>query len=55
MRSKNVRASAEKIDRTNLYSPAEAMKLAKETATGKFDETVEVALRLGVDPRKADQ
>lgn len=55
MRSKNYRASAEKINRTAAYPPAEAIKLAKETATGKFDETVEVALRLGVDPRKADQ
>lgn len=55
MRSKNFRASAEKVDRDKLYAPLEAMQLAKETASGKFDETVEVALRLGVDPRKADQ
>ncbi|GAA4139627.1 50S ribosomal protein L1 [Actinomadura keratinilytica] len=54
-RSKAYRAAAEKIDRERLYSPAEAMRLAKETSVTKFDATVEVALRLGVDPRKADQ
>ncbi|MEU5989832.1 50S ribosomal protein L1 [Spirillospora sp. NPDC047418] len=54
-RSKGYRAAAEKIDRDRLYSPVEAVKLAKETAVTKFDATVEVALRLGVDPRKADQ
>ncbi|WP_131735752.1 50S ribosomal protein L1 [Actinomadura roseirufa] len=54
-RSKGYRAAAERIDRERLYSPAEAVKLAKETAVTKFDATVEVALRLGVDPRKADQ
>jgi large subunit ribosomal protein L1 len=54
-RSKNYRKVAEQVDRTNLYSPAEAVRLAKETTTVKFDPTVEVAMRLGVDPRKADQ
>ena len=54
-RSKAYRAAAEKIDRSRLYPIAEAVKLAKETATTKYDPTVEVALRLGVDPRKADQ
>ncbi|GAA0549026.1 50S ribosomal protein L1 [Actinomadura livida] len=54
-RSKGYRSAAEKIDRERLYSPAEAVKLAKETKVVKFDPTVEVALRLGVDPRKADQ
>ncbi|MFV2173843.1 50S ribosomal protein L1 [Actinomadura sp. LOL_016] len=54
-RSKAYRAAMEKIDRDRLYSPAEAVQLAKETAATKFDATVEVALRLGVDPRKADQ
>jgi large subunit ribosomal protein L1 len=49
--SKAYKASAEKIDRAKLYVPAEAIKLAKETTTTKFDATVEVALRLGVDPR----
>ena len=54
-RSKAYRQAAEKIDPDRLYSPAEAVGLAKDTATTKFDPTVEVALRLGVDPRKADQ
>ncbi|WP_019632646.1 50S ribosomal protein L1 [Actinomadura atramentaria] len=54
-RSKAYRNAVEKIDRDRLYSPIEAVRLAKETATAKFDATVEVALRLGVDPRKADQ
>lgn len=43
------------VDRTVLYEPAEAVELAKKTATAKFDETIEVAVRLGVDPRHADQ
>lgn len=54
-RSKAYRAAAEKIDRSKLYSPLEAAGLAKETATTKYDPTVEVAMVLGVDPRKADQ
>jgi large subunit ribosomal protein L1 len=54
-RSKSYRAAAEKIDAANLYGPLEAIKLAKETSTTKYDATVEVAFRLGVDPRKADQ
>ncbi|TDC57249.1 50S ribosomal protein L1 [Actinomadura sp. KC345] len=54
-RSKSYRSASEKIDRDRLYSPAEAVKLAKDTTVVKFDPTVEVALRLGVDPRKADQ
>ncbi|SCL13451.1 LSU ribosomal protein L1P [Micromonospora rhizosphaerae] len=54
-RSKNYRKAAEVIDRSKLYAPAEAVKLAKETTNVKFDATVEVAMRLGVDPRKADQ
>ncbi|GII04711.1 50S ribosomal protein L1 [Planobispora takensis] len=54
-RSKSHRDAAAKVDRENLYSPAQAAKLAKETSVTKFDATVEVALRLGVDPRKADQ
>ena len=53
--SKSYRKAAEPIDQTKLYSPAEAVKLAKETSPSKFDATVEVAMRLGVDPRKADQ
>jgi len=54
-RSKNHRKANNLVDRDRLYSPAEALKLAKETTNVKFDATVEVALRLGVDPRKADQ
>ncbi len=54
-RSKAYRAAAEKIDAGRLYTPIEAVRLAKETASTKYDATVEVALRLGVDPRKADQ
>jgi large subunit ribosomal protein L1 len=52
---KNYRKAADAIDRDKLYSPAEAVKLAKTTSPAKFDATVEVAMRLGVDPRKADQ
>jgi len=54
-RSKGYRAAAEQIDRSRLYTPAEAIRLARETSPVKFDATVEVAMRLGVDPRKADQ
>ena len=54
-RSKAYTAGAEKIDRDALYSPLEAVRLAKATNPAKFDATVEVAFRLGVDPRKADQ
>jgi large subunit ribosomal protein L1 len=52
---KNYRKAAEQIDRDKLYSPLAAVKLAKQTSPVKFDATVEVAMRLGVDPRKADQ
>ncbi|MFE5794705.1 50S ribosomal protein L1 [Streptomyces sp. NPDC056503] len=54
-RSKSLRAADAKIDREKQYAPLEAVRLAKETSTTKFDSTVEVAFRLGVDPRKADQ
>jgi large subunit ribosomal protein L1 len=47
--------AAAKIDRERLYTPSEALSLAKETSFTKFDSTVEVHLRLGVDPRHADQ
>ena len=53
--SKAYRAAAEKVNRDQLYTPLEAVKLAKETSSTKQDSTVEVAIRLGVDPRKADQ
>ena len=54
-RSKAYQNAAEKIDREQLYSPGQAMELAKATQVTKFDPTVEVNLRLGVDPRKQDQ
>jgi large subunit ribosomal protein L1 len=54
-KSKAYRAAAEKVDRTQLYSPLAAVRLAKETSSKNQDATVEVAIRLGVDPRKADQ
>jgi large subunit ribosomal protein L1 len=54
-RSKAYRAAAEARDVDQLYSAVEAVGLAKTGASAKFDETVEVAMRLGVDPRKADQ
>ncbi|MFB6672239.1 50S ribosomal protein L1 [Streptomyces sp. NPDC057684] len=54
-RSKTLRAADAKIDRDKLYAPLEAVRIAKETSATKFDGTVEVAMRLGVDPRKADQ
>ncbi|GHF57188.1 50S ribosomal protein L1 [Streptomyces mashuensis] len=54
-RSKTLRNADAKIDRERLYAPLEAVRLAKDTSSVKFDATVEVALRLGVDPRKADQ
>jgi large subunit ribosomal protein L1 len=54
-RSKSYRKAVEQVDRDRLYPPAEAIDVAKRTSPVKFDATVEVALRLGVDPRKADQ
>lgn len=52
---KKTAAAASKVDRARNYLPGEAMALAKEAAFAKFDETVELHLRLGVDPRHADQ
>ncbi|MFN8200702.1 MAG: 50S ribosomal protein L1 [Nakamurella multipartita] len=54
-RSKAYREAFDKVDRDRLYSPLEAAELAKTTSPSKTDATVEVAMRLGVDPRKADQ
>jgi large subunit ribosomal protein L1 len=54
-RSKAYRSAAERVDRDKLHTVLEAARLAKETSTTKYDATVEVAMRLGVDPRKADQ
>ncbi len=52
---KKYRAAAEKVDRDTFYTPADALNLAVETSTTNFDATVEVHLRMGLDPRKADQ
>lgn len=54
-RGRKYREAAAKVDEDKLYSRAEAVKLIKETAYTKFDPTVEVHFRLGVDPRHADQ
>jgi len=54
-RSKAYRKAAELIDPDKFYSPLEAATIAKQASPTKFDGTVEVAMRLGVDPRKADQ
>ena len=54
-KSKAYRAAAEKIEAGKFYTPTEAVAVARETGSKKFDSTVEVALKLGVDPRKADQ
>lgn len=53
--SKAYQAAKAKIEADKFYTPAEAVALAKETGSKKFDSTVEVALKLAVDPRKADQ
>jgi large subunit ribosomal protein L1 len=53
--SKGYRAALEKIEREHLYPLGDALALARKTAHAKFDETVELAVRIGVDPRKADQ
>src|SRR6266498_5649622 len=52
---KRYRAAYEKVDRDHHYTPAEAVALIKETASAKFDETVEVHLRLGVNVRHAEE
>jgi large subunit ribosomal protein L1 len=53
--SKRFRAAIGKVDRVRYYTPQDAVNLMKECATVKFDETVEVHMRMGVDPRHADQ
>jgi large subunit ribosomal protein L1 len=55
MASKRFKAASADIDRSKAYSLADAVKLVKERAKAKFDETVEVAMNLGVDPRHSDQ
>ena len=54
-RGKKYKESAKKIDRSVLYDTADAMKLVVDTASAKFDETVELHVKLGVDSRHADQ
>ena len=54
-RGKRVKGSLDLFDRDKQYGPGEALKLIKQFPSTKFDETVEVSIRLGVDPRKADQ
>jgi large subunit ribosomal protein L1 len=54
-RGKKYREALEKVDRLQLYLPQEALELVKETSYAKFDATVDVHIRLGVDPRHADQ
>jgi large subunit ribosomal protein L1 len=53
--SKRARAIAAKVDRTKLYPVADALKLIKEVATAKFDESIDVAVQLGIDAKKSDQ
>ena len=53
--SKRAAAIAAKIDRNKFYPVTEALGLVKETATAKFDESIDVAVQLGIDPRKSDQ
>ena len=54
-KGKSYRATLEKVDRDRRYTLEEGLRLVRETARVKFDETVELAVRLGVDPRQADQ
>ena len=53
--TKKQKALQSKIDRSKIYSVVEALNLAKECATAKFDESVDIAVSLGIDPRKSDQ
>jgi large subunit ribosomal protein L1 len=55
MSGKKLTDAAKKFDRDEFYAPPEALGLVKTMASAKFDENVDVAVRLGVDPRKADQ
>jgi large subunit ribosomal protein L1 len=55
MSGKKYAQAAKNVDRNQVYAPVEALELVKKMATAKFDETVEMAVRLGVDPRKAEQ
>ncbi len=53
--SKRYKEAAARVDRASSYDPAEAFDLLKSLPAPKFDETVEVVVRLGIDPRKSDQ
>jgi large subunit ribosomal protein L1 len=55
MSGKKFKDAAKKFDREMHYIPTDAVRLAKETATAKFDESIDLSIRLGIDPRKADQ
>ncbi len=52
---KRLKAVSEVFDRDQVYGPTEALDIVKQTAKAKFDETIEVAFKLGIDPRKSDQ
>ena len=52
---KNIRAALEKIELEKSYAPVDGISLVKECATAKFDESVDVSINLGIDPRKSDQ
>lgn len=54
-RSKRYEQAAAKVDRNKTYAPGEALKVIKALPAAKFDETVEIAVRLGIDPKKTDQ
>ena len=52
---KNIRAARENVNAEQAYAPAEAMQLVKDNARAKFVESIDVAVNLGIDPRKSDQ
>ena len=54
-RGKKYLESAKLVDRSKLYDPVEALELVQQISKAKFDETIELSVRLGVDPRHADQ
>ncbi|MGI6488439.1 MAG: 50S ribosomal protein L1 [Syntrophothermaceae bacterium] len=54
-RGKRYQGALAKVDREHMYDPVEAIQLVQELATAKFDETIEISIKLGVDPRRADQ
>ena len=54
-RGKKYRKALNNIKTNEMYSPRDAVELAKENSTANFDETMEIHIRMGIDPRKADQ